>query len=262
MSYPPNPYGVAPLAPYQTPYSDVSSGEDAPQQALARTPTSSSSRPPSYYRGTNSPAPPYHPPSNPYDAAGSHYASSFAGAALTCVGSTLLILLYVTGPPQSQDWQAASTALLIILIATGSLAVFPSVLACILIIVGGAPKPLVPPPWAKTLRRCAFVSLVLAMLHAVTGWNRVWVILLAVGLVFFVHIASGFPVYRYARGSANGQQLKVGFFSAGKGNPQTSGPVEVRMFDCFCIVEVNGIQRPEAGGRVEQQRERGGWGLG
>ncbi|KAL7343881.1 hypothetical protein BJY59DRAFT_152157 [Rhodotorula toruloides] len=38
-------------------------------------------------------------------------------------------------------------------------------------------------------------------------WSRNWVVVLAVSLVLVFHIALGFPVYRYTRGSEYGKQF-------------------------------------------------------
>ncbi|GAA5852938.1 hypothetical protein JCM9279_000085 [Rhodotorula babjevae] len=167
----------------------------------------------------------------------------FLGAGALAVGSALLISLYVTGPPRLNDMATSSTAVLFMTLLIGCLAMVPSWAAALLILIQKKPTKGMPPHNPRWLRSAALLALLIAMLYVVAGiilfvvleqessfvsfclqnipsttkdnceerYNRAWLILLAVGLCFFVHVALGFPVYRYTRGPAYGVQLEGGF---------------------------------------------------
>ncbi|GAA5916946.1 hypothetical protein JCM8208_001654 [Rhodotorula glutinis] len=167
----------------------------------------------------------------------------FIGAGALAVGSALLISLYVTGPPRLNDMATSSTAVLFMTLLIGCLAAVPSWSAALLILVQNKPVEGLPPHNPRWLRSAALLAFLVAMLYVIAGiilfvvleqessfisfclqnirsttrdnceerYNRAWLILLAVGLVAFVHVALGFPVYRYTRGPAYGVQLEEGF---------------------------------------------------
>ncbi|GAA5932513.1 hypothetical protein JCM3775_005940 [Rhodotorula graminis] len=164
----------------------------------------------------------------------------FLGAGALAVGSALLISLYVTGPPRLNDMATSSTAVLFMTLFIGCLAVVPSWSAALLILFQKKPAEGMPPHNPRWLRTAALLAFLIAMLYVLAGiilfvvleqessfvsfclqnipsttkdnceerYNRAWLILLAVGLVFFVHIALGFPVYRYTRGPAYGRPAR------------------------------------------------------
>ncbi|GAA5878629.1 hypothetical protein JCM1840_003533 [Sporobolomyces johnsonii] len=164
------------------------------------------------------------------------------GAGALCIGSALVISLYVTGAPRLSDMATSSTAVLFMVMFAGCLACVPSWVAALLIIFGKKPEKDCPPPHGKVLRLAILIAFLIATLYAAAGlilfillqdqqsfvsfcmqniasasdenctnrWNRAWVIILAVGLVLLYHIALGFPVYRYTRGTEFGPQLKEG----------------------------------------------------
>ncbi|GAA5925449.1 hypothetical protein JCM10213_008793 [Rhodosporidiobolus nylandii] len=175
------------------------------------------------------------------------------GAGALSLGSTLVISLYVTGPPRLNDMATASTAVLFMTLLLGCLACVPSWFAALLILCGEKPQPLEPPPHGKVLRLATLIAFFVATLYSVATlvlfvllqakdsfvsfcmqnipsatdeackarWDRDWVIILVVGIVWIYHIALGFPVYRYTRGTEYGRQLKSGFLLE-EGKPQRS----------------------------------------
>ncbi|BGP04599.1 hypothetical protein JCM10049v2_000401 [Rhodotorula toruloides] len=184
--------------------------------------------------------PPIAPPEDPVDPLRRmNTVLEFAGAGALCIGSALVISLYVTGPPRPKDYASSSTAVLLMLMINGCAACIPSWAAALLILFGKKPAKDEPPPHPKLLRSAALASLFLAVLQCVAGiilyvllerqdsfvdfcmknlptttpedcmsrWSRNWVVVLAVSLVLVFHIALGFPVYRYTRGSEYGKQF-------------------------------------------------------
>ncbi|GAA5972259.1 hypothetical protein JCM11641_002377 [Rhodosporidiobolus odoratus] len=155
------------------------------------------------------------------------------GAGALALGSTLVVALYVTGPPRMHDIASASTAVLFMTLFLGCAACVPSWAAALLILLGKKPKPNEPPPHGKLLRLAALCSFFLATLYSVATlvlfvllqteesfvsfclrnissatkedcedrWNRDWVMGLVVGIVWIFHTALGFPIYRYTRGT-------------------------------------------------------------
>ncbi|GAA5826949.1 hypothetical protein JCM11251_002176 [Rhodosporidiobolus azoricus] len=167
----------------------------------------------------------------------------FVGAGAVSLGSTLVISLYVTGPPRLGDMATSSTAVLLLTLLFGCMGCIPSWVAALVIIFGKKPTSDEPPPHGRFLRLAALASLFIATLYCIATltlysllwsrdafvsfclqklktategncedrWNRDWVIILVAGLVLVFHIALGFPVYRYTRGNEFGRQLKSGF---------------------------------------------------
>ncbi|BGP12666.1 hypothetical protein JCM10213v2_000583 [Rhodosporidiobolus nylandii] len=155
------------------------------------------------------------------------------GAGALSLGSTLVISLYVTGPPRLNDMATASTAVLFMTLLLG--------FAALLILCGEKPQPLEPPPHGKVLRLATLIAFFVAALYSVATlvlfvllqakdsfvsfcmqnipsatdeackarWDRDWVIILVVGIVWIYHIALGFPVYRYTP-EPNTRSLSMG----------------------------------------------------
>ncbi|KAM0756131.1 hypothetical protein T439DRAFT_376375 [Meredithblackwellia eburnea MCA 4105] len=166
---------------------------------------------------------------------------AFLGGGLLAGGSALFIVLYVTGEPQTHDWTSASTGVLLAVLVLGCLTVIPNLIGCLLIILGGKPQPLRPPPHARGVRHCAFAALASACLYVSAAfvlwiivhdegsfvsfclrnspnetaeqcaarWDRAWTIVVSAGMCFLLHVSNGFPIYRYARGPEWGKQLQT-----------------------------------------------------
>ncbi|GAA6036583.1 hypothetical protein JCM8097_001237 [Rhodosporidiobolus ruineniae] len=166
----------------------------------------------------------------------------FAGAGATSLGSTLVISLYVTGPPRLADFRTASTAVLFCTLFFGCAATLPSWIAALVILFGKKGNLDGPPPHARMLRLAALIAFFLATIYSVATLallvvlgthdsfvsfcmlnlpsttvadcedrqNRRWVMGLVVAIVWVFHIALGFPVYRWTRGTRYGKQLKGG----------------------------------------------------
>ncbi|GAA6047811.1 hypothetical protein JCM3770_004654 [Rhodotorula araucariae] len=167
----------------------------------------------------------------------------FVGAGVLALGSTLVVSLYVTGPPRLNDMASSSTAVLMMTLLIGCLAVVPSWTGALVILIQKKPDRGMPPNNPRWLRFAALLSFFLAMLYVIAGlvlfvllenqssfvafcmqnleatteencterYNRAWVIVLCIGVVFVAHVALGFPVYRYTRGPKYGVQLESGF---------------------------------------------------
>ncbi|GEM06189.1 hypothetical protein Rt10032_c01g0206 [Rhodotorula toruloides] len=208
------------------------------RQPVVSTPSSSDE---SDWSAADAPTvPPAVPPEDPIDPLRRmNTVLEFAGAGALCIGSALVVSLYVTGPPRLKDYTSDSTAVLLMLMISGGAACIPSWAAALLILFGKKPAKDEPPRHRKLLRSAALASLFLAVLQCVAGiilyvllegqesfvdfclknmptavpedcvarWDRNWVIVLAVSLVLVYHIALGFPVYRYTRDSDVGKRF-------------------------------------------------------
>ncbi|GAA5839178.1 hypothetical protein JCM3766R1_002279 [Sporobolomyces carnicolor] len=167
---------------------------------------------------------------------------SLGGACLS-VGSSLVIALYVTGPPRLDDLATSVTAILLFTLVTGCAASLPSTGVASVILLGEKPSPDTFPPHARLLRALCLGSTLVATLFAILAlvlyvllqeresfidfcllnlkdateaactarWNRNWLIILSVALVLLYHVAFGFALYRYTRGPQGGTQLEEGF---------------------------------------------------
>ncbi|BGP12656.1 hypothetical protein JCM10213v2_000573 [Rhodosporidiobolus nylandii] len=168
------------------------------------------------------------------------------GAGALSLGSTLVISLYVTGPPRLNDMATASTAVLFMTLLLG--------FAALLILCGEKPQPLEPPPHGKVLRLATLIAFFVATLYSVATlvlfvllqakdsfvsfcmqnipsatdeackarWDRDWVIILVVGIVWIYHIALGFPVYRYTP-EPNTRSLSMGDLPLNSGDLNKRG---------------------------------------
>ncbi|TNY20598.1 hypothetical protein DMC30DRAFT_397177 [Rhodotorula diobovata] len=128
--------------------------------------------------------------------------------------------------------------------------------AAVLILVQKKPDKGMPPHNPRWLRLSALVAFLLAMLYVIAGvilfvvledrasfvsfclqnvssateedcderYNRAWLIVLAVGLVLFIHIALGFPVYRYTRACPPPSRLDRPRGSPSQTRGRTGGP--------------------------------------
>ncbi|BGP36614.1 hypothetical protein JCM10449v2_000515 [Rhodotorula kratochvilovae] len=194
------------------------------------------------------------PPENPVDPLRRvNVMLQFIGAGMLALGSTLVVSLYVTGPPRLNDMASSSTAVLFMTLLIGCLAVLPSWAGALLILIQKKPaEGMLPhnPRWLRFAALLSFARIVLFVLlereesfvsfciqnisstteeNCTERYNRAWVIMLAIGVVFIAHIALGFPVYRYTRGPAYGVQLESGFLlEPGKAPPHRRRPLQRR----------------------------------
>ncbi|GAA6062395.1 hypothetical protein JCM10212_006181 [Sporobolomyces blumeae] len=172
----------------------------------------------------------------------------FVGVGLLDLGSALVIVLYVTGPPRVDDLATSVTAVLFIALVCGCLATLPCWVGAVMLCVGtrckaDTPPCDGPPPHARFLRLLSLVAFLMSTLYAISGivlyvllqerqsfvdfclsnlsssstatcttrYNRSWLIMFAVALEWISHVALGFPVYRYTRGPQGGRQLEEGW---------------------------------------------------
>ncbi|GAA6004396.1 hypothetical protein JCM10207_000708 [Rhodosporidiobolus poonsookiae] len=178
----------------------------------------------------------------------------FLGAGAIALGSTLVVSLYVTGPPRIDDMATSSTAVLFFTLFFGVAAAIPSWAAAAVIIFTKKPEVNEPPVHGKLLQLLAVAALLFAALEAAAvfvlfvlleekssfvsfcmqnlpsttesnceeRWNRAWAMGLVVGIVLVFHIALGFPVYRYTRGSDGGEHLEDGLLAEKGGDPSSA----------------------------------------